>query len=61
MLTEHHRSIYRYLARQYSAGWQLPLRVLLAAGLTGRLAFALLIRRVREGARPTRGAEVLRG
>jgi N-acetylglucosaminyl-diphospho-decaprenol L-rhamnosyltransferase len=59
MLAEHHRSLYRYLSRQYAAAWQAPLRALLAVGLTGRFLAALALRRVREGARPTRSADVL--
>jgi mannose-1-phosphate guanylyltransferase len=61
MLAEHHRSLYRYLARQYAGVWLAPLRAGLAAGLAVRFAASLVLRRVAEGAKPTRSAEVLEG
>ena len=60
MLRAHHESAYRYLSGQY-AGWRwAPLRAVLAAGLAGRFLLSLVLRPVREGARPTRAADVLR-
>jgi N-acetylglucosaminyl-diphospho-decaprenol L-rhamnosyltransferase len=59
MLAEHHRALYRYLAREYSGVGRAPLRLLFAIGLAMRFVAALCIRRVAEGARPTRGLEVL--
>ena len=59
MLVEHHRSLYRYLARQYAGPARAPLRVALAVGLAARLTAAVASRRVAEGARPTRSATVL--
>lgn len=59
MLAEHHRSLYRYLARRYSGPAYAPLRLVLAGGLTARYLLGLAVRGVREGARPTRPASVL--
>ena len=60
MQAAHHRSAYRYLSRRY-AGWRwLPLRVALAFGLSARYLLSLMVRRVAEGARPTRSADALR-
>jgi N-acetylglucosaminyl-diphospho-decaprenol L-rhamnosyltransferase len=61
MLGYHHRSLYRYLARQYGGFRYLWLRPLLAAGLAVRFVAALAVDRVREGARPTRSADLLEG
>ncbi|MCW2714697.1 MAG: glycosyl transferase, family 2 [Frankiales bacterium] len=59
MLKEHHRSLYRYLSRQYAgAGWA-PVRGALAVGLVLRYLLATRIRSVGEGAAPTRSADVL--
>lgn len=59
MLAEHHRSLYRYLARRYAGPSYLWLRPLLAGGLAARFLVATASRRVREGARPNRSAQVL--
>ena len=59
MLAEHHRSLHRYLSRQYSGRRYLWLRPLLAAGLAVRFIAALAVGRIREGARPTRSADLL--
>ena len=59
MLREHHRSLYRYLSRQYAGPRWAPLRVLLAVGLAGRYLVALRVRAVAEGAEPTRSAQLL--
>lgn len=59
MLAEHHRSLYRYLARQYAGPRWVWLRPLLAGGLFARYLLALAVRRVREGAAPTRDAALL--
>lgn len=60
MLAEHHRSLYRYLARQYGGRRYAWLRPLLAVGLGARFVVALGSHRVREGARPNRSVRVLR-
>lgn len=59
MVLEHHRSLYRYLSRQYAAPGQLPLRLLLRLGLTVRALLALRVRALADGAAPTRSAELL--
>ncbi len=59
MLREHHRALYRYLARQYAGPRWAPVRVLLAVGLLLRYLLATRVRSVGEGAAPTRSAEVL--
>ena len=59
MLREHHRSLYRYLSRQYSAPVYAPLRLALAAGLLLRYLVAARVRSMGEGAAPTRSAAVL--
>jgi N-acetylglucosaminyl-diphospho-decaprenol L-rhamnosyltransferase len=59
MLAEHHRALYRYLARQYDAPAQAPLRAALAAGLLARYLLARRVRAVGEGAAPTRPATLL--
>jgi len=61
MTVEHHRSAYRYLSRRYAGPARAPLRALLAAGLLGRAVLALGLQQLREGARPTRSADVLPG
>lgn len=61
MLAEHHRSLLRYLSRQYAGPRWAWLRPLLAAGLFLRFLLALALKRVREGARPTRDASLLDG
>src|SRR5262249_52334326 len=42
MVVAHHRSLYRYLCRQYAGSRWLPLRIALATGLAARLAVALV-------------------
>ena len=59
MLAEHHRSLYRYLARQYAGPRYAVLRGLLAVGLGLRFLVAARIGSVGEGAAPTRSADVL--
>lgn len=59
MLAEHHRALYRYLARQYGGIRYAWLRALLAVGLAARFGVALGSRRVREGAAPNRSARLL--
>jgi len=59
MLAAHHRSAYRYLSRQYPGGRHAPLRLLLAVGLAVRYLLARRVRRVADGAAPTRSAAVL--
>lgn len=41
MLTEHHASAYRYLARRYRGPWLAPVRLALRAGLALRLGAAI--------------------
>ena len=54
MLSEHHRSAWRYLSRRYR-GWRyLPLRVVLRAGLAGR---SMVSRAVADRAAPAAGPE----
>lgn len=60
MVTEHHRSAYRYLSRHYSGLRWLPVRIALKIGLAGRNALSQLVFAVGEGAKPTRNASVLR-
>ncbi len=59
MLREHHRSLYRYLARQYSGPAWAPVRGLLAVGLLLRYLLASRVRSVADGAEPTRSADLL--
>jgi N-acetylglucosaminyl-diphospho-decaprenol L-rhamnosyltransferase len=59
MVIAHHRSLYRYLCRQYSAPAQAPLRLVLGVGLAVRLAVALVFARDSAGARATRSSELL--
>jgi N-acetylglucosaminyl-diphospho-decaprenol L-rhamnosyltransferase len=61
MVVEHHRSLYRYLSRQYDGALRAPLRAVLAAGLLVRCLLALRVAAVGEGAHPNRSAEVLAG
>lgn len=59
MVQAHHRSAYLYLSRRYRGWRNLPLRLVLRAGLAVR---AMVARRVPEaggGARPTRSADSL--
>lgn len=59
MVAEHHRALYRYLARQYAAPQYALLRPLLAAGLFLRYLLARRVASVGAGAAPTRSADVL--
>ena len=59
MLREHHRSLYRYLSRQYAGPRWAPVRAALAVGLLLRYLLAARVRSVGEGAAPTRSADVL--
>jgi N-acetylglucosaminyl-diphospho-decaprenol L-rhamnosyltransferase len=59
MVAEHHRSLYRYLSRQYDGMALAPLRALLAVGLAVRYLVSTRIRAVGEGAAPTRSADLL--
>jgi N-acetylglucosaminyl-diphospho-decaprenol L-rhamnosyltransferase len=59
MQRAHHRSLYRYLSRQYAGRRHGPLRAALAAGLLVRYVMAVRFRTVREGAEPTRSADLL--
>jgi N-acetylglucosaminyl-diphospho-decaprenol L-rhamnosyltransferase len=59
MVKEHHRSLYRYLSRQYAGPARAPLRLLLGLGLLVRYLVATRVRSVGEGAAPTRSADLL--
>jgi N-acetylglucosaminyl-diphospho-decaprenol L-rhamnosyltransferase len=59
MVIAHHRSLYRYLCRQYAGPRWLPLRLALGAGLTARLAVALAFAKDSAGAPATRSADLL--
>ncbi|WP_018501500.1 glycosyltransferase [Parafrankia discariae] len=59
MVLAHHRSMIRYLWRQYDRPAQLPLRVALTVGLGARLLLTLAFARDSAGARATRSAELL--
>ena len=59
MVRIHHRSAYRYIARRYRGLRWAPLRIVVAGGLAGRYLLAVAVRRVRDGAPPTRSAEIL--
>ncbi|MGI8870179.1 MAG: glycosyltransferase family 2 protein [Mycobacteriales bacterium] len=59
MVAEHHRSAYRYLSRKYPGRRGLPVRVLLRLGLLARRYASYGVGSLREGARPTREADVL--
>lgn len=56
MVIAHHRSMVRYLCRQYSGPAYLPLRVALTVGLGARLLLALAFAKDSAGARTTRAA-----
>ncbi len=56
MLKAHHRSAYRYIASEYAGLRWLPVRLALGGGLVVRYLLSLVLRPVREGARPTRSA-----
>jgi N-acetylglucosaminyl-diphospho-decaprenol L-rhamnosyltransferase len=54
MMTEHHRSAYRYLSGEYS-GWRwLPVRLVLKAGLAARAVVGRRVAAVAAGAQPGR-------
>jgi N-acetylglucosaminyl-diphospho-decaprenol L-rhamnosyltransferase len=59
MVLEHHRSLYRYLSRQYAGPAYAPVRLLLRLGLALRAALALRLPAIGEGAAPTRSADLL--
>ncbi|MBL7496856.1 glycosyltransferase family 2 protein [Frankia sp. CNm7] len=59
MLVAHHRSMVRYLCRQYAGPGYLPLRVALTVGLGARLLAALAFAKDSAGARTTRSAALL--
>lgn len=59
MLLEHHRSLYRYLARQYAGPAYAPVRLVLRVGLLLRASLALRLPAIGEGAAPTRSADLL--
>jgi len=59
MVLEHHRSLYRYLSRQYVGPALAPVRLALRLGLTLRALLALRVPAVGEGAAPTRSADLL--
>ncbi len=59
MVIAHHRSMFRYLSRQYSAPRYLPLRILLGLGLGLRLLVAVALADDSAGARATRSADAL--
>lgn len=61
MLREHHRALYRYLARQYAGPALAPVRAVLGGGLLLRYLLATRVRAVGEGAAPTRSADLLAG
>jgi len=59
MLREHHRSLFRYLSRQYAGPAYAPVRAVLGVGLLLRYLLAARVSAVGEGAAPTRSAAVL--
>ena len=59
MVVAHHRSMFRYLCRQYPGRAYFPLRVLLGVGLAARMLVALAFAKDSAGARATRRAELL--
>jgi len=59
MLRAHHRSLYRYLSRQYAGPAWAPVRGALAVGLLLRYLLAARVKSVADGAAPTRSADVL--
>ncbi len=59
MLREHHRALFRYLSRQYSGPAYAPVRLVLGVGLLVRYLLAARVRKLGEGAAPTRSAAVL--
>lgn len=61
MLREHHRSLFRYLSRQYSGPRCAPLRAVLGLGLLVRYLLARRVPSLAAGAEPTRSADLLDG
>jgi N-acetylglucosaminyl-diphospho-decaprenol L-rhamnosyltransferase len=59
MLAAHHRSLYRFLSRQYAGPRYAPLRAVLALGLAVRYLVSTRVRSLGEGAEPTRSAALL--
>ncbi|WP_237703092.1 MULTISPECIES: glycosyltransferase family 2 protein [Protofrankia] len=59
MVVAHHRSMFRYLSRQYPDARHLPLRILLGLGLGLRLLLAVAFADNSAGARATRSADAL--
>ncbi|WP_462203344.1 glycosyltransferase family 2 protein [Frankia sp. CcWB3] len=59
MVLAHHRSMFRYLSRQYPGNARAPLRLLLGVGLVVRLLLALIFARDSAGAKATRSADLL--
>ncbi len=59
MVLEHHRSLYRYLSRQYPGPAWAPVRLVLRLGLAARALLALRLTSLGEGAAPTRSADLL--
>ena len=59
MLAEHHRSLYRYLSRQYAGPQWAPVRAVLAVGLFLRYLLAARLPAMGAGAAPTRSADLL--
>lgn len=59
MVIAHHRSLYRYLCRQYAGPAWMPLRCALGAALAARLVVALVFAKDSAGAAATRSAELL--
>jgi len=56
MIKAHHASAIRYLRRRYAAPWQLPLRLVLTAGLGARYYASKVLAGIGRGAEPTRAA-----
>jgi N-acetylglucosaminyl-diphospho-decaprenol L-rhamnosyltransferase len=61
MVVAHHRSMFRYLSRQYPGPARAPLRLLLGVGLGARLLLALVFAKDSAGAKATRSADLLTG
>ncbi len=59
MVIAHHRSMLRYLSRQYPSRRYLPLRLAIGVGLGLRLLLALALADDSAGARVTRSADEL--
>ncbi|MCL9757676.1 glycosyltransferase family 2 protein [Frankia sp. AiPa1] len=59
MVLAHHRSMFRYLSRQYPGPAKAPLRLLLGVGLGARLLLVLAFAKDSAGARATRSARLL--